>query len=355
MSGADRCASKKRNGPAIFAVDPLLTLTGLRFEGILLMASPQLKTAIDAITQAMKETFEKLAVSPDPAEFNIGRELDEAMAARNPARGMDALIKEARITPFAAPAIRGEWIGFAGSDPAVRILYIHGGGHTGGSVRNHRRLMAYIAKACGAVVCALEYRLFPEHPFPAPLEDTAAALQWIRENGPDTVAQARRVFLMGDSAGGNVALASVLMLKRSGRTLPDAVVALSPETDATNSLPSWQTNAAVDPLLGPMATQIVANAGKVSAYLQGHDPRDPLASPLFGDLEGFPPLLIQVGDAECMRDEAVEFARKAKEAGVDVTLQVWPDMFHVFQGFVPYLPEACQAVDDIGRFVKARS
>lgn len=249
------------------------------------------------------------------------------------------------------PATHGdlamEWVVAEGADPGRRILYMHGGSWISGSPAGYRAMLSRISKACGAVVLAVDYRLAPEHKFPAGLDDCFRACQWMRENGPDGKAPAVSTYLMGDSAGGNLALATLLKLKDSGLPLPSAVVALSPATDFTGKSPSLVSRAAVDPIINPRLLPVL-----IPVYLgRNANPADPYASPLFGNYGGMPPILLQVGDAEVLLDDARRLAAHATGQGCEVTLQVWDGMPHVFQGFAPFLPDAVAAIRKIGEFI----
>ena len=243
-----------------------------------------------------------------------------------------------------------EWLLAKGADPDRRVLYIHGGGWTSGNLDSHRPLSARISQAAGAAVLAVHYRLAPEHAFPAGLDDCVHAYRWLRSNGPDGAAPARSVFVAGDSAGGNLTFATLLACKERGLPLPNGAIPLSPATDFSASGESFRTRAAADPILATAGAAIPALG---AAYTQGRaDPLSPLCSPLNGDLRGLPPLLIQVGDAEVLLDDSTRIAAKAKAAGVDVTLSVYPEMPHVWQLFAPFLPEASAAIEEIGGFVR---
>lgn len=253
-----------------------------------------------------------------------------------------------RWHPAKTAHIPMEWVVADGADPHRRILYLHGGSWISGSPAGYRAFLSRVSQAAGAVVLSVDYRLAPEHPFPAGLNDSVTAYGWMAENGPGGKAPATASFLMGDSAGGNLALAALLRLKDLHLPLPAGVVALSPATDFTGKSPSLVSRAAVDPIINPAILPAL-----IPIYL-GKDtkPTDPYASPLFGDYRGMPPLLLQVGDREVLLDDATRLARRATGQGCDVTLEIWDGMPHVFQGFAPFLPEACQAIEKIGEFIR---
>jgi phosphinothricin tripeptide acetyl hydrolase len=250
------------------------------------------------------------------------------------------------IQRVAAPVAPAEWLTPPAARADVVLLYLHGGGYVIGSPRSHRHLAAALARAAGARALVLDYRLAPEHPFPAALEDAVAAYRWLSEQG---IAPARLV-IAGDSAGGGLTVATLVALRERGLALPAAGVCISPWVDLTCSAPSYAKNDAGDPIVRPA---LVADMAR--AYLAGVDPRTPLASPLYADLRGLPPLLVHVGSDEVVLDDAVGLAERARAAGVDATLEVAPRMVHVWHWFLPMLDEAQTAVDAIGAFIKARA
>jgi monoterpene epsilon-lactone hydrolase len=220
------------------------------------------------------------------------------------------------------------------------LLYLHGGGYVLGSLDTHAVLMARLARACRCRVLGLDYRLAPEHPFPAALEDAVAAYRALLELGES----AARIVLAGDSAGGGLALATLLALRDAGVPLPAGAVLLSPWADLTASGASISSRAAADPMLDLPFLNDSANA-----YRGAADPQHPHVSPYFGALERLPPLLIQVGDCEVLLDDSTRLAAAVREAGGSATLEVWEGAFHVFQAF-PQLPESVDALDRIGKF-----
>jgi len=262
-------------------------------------------------------------------------------------RNWDAAFGNSKVAvpceTVSAGGVDGEWISPANAPPDKAVLYFHGGGFRIGSVASHRELIAQIADASGARVLAINYRLAPEHRFPAALDDALAAYGWMRDQGvmPGNIA------FVGDSAGGNLVLATMLSLRERDLPLPVAGVLMSPWTDLAATGESYVNRAESDPIhQRPMILALAKN------YLgEQEDPRDPLVSPLYADLRGLPPLLIQVGNRETVLDDSTMFADKARDAGVDVELQVWDGMIHVFQMFGAQRPEAHQAIAAIAKFL----
>lgn len=223
------------------------------------------------------------------------------------------------------------------------ILYFHGGGYTIGSPRSHAEMTARIAKAAEARLFSAEYRLSPEHVFPAALDDAVAAYRGLLADGLDP----GRLAVGGDSAGGGIAMAMLVSLRDAGEPLPACAFAMSAWADLSCSGESYLGNADVDALVTPEMG--LENA---AGYLGGHDARDPLASPVFADLSGFPPLLLQVGGDEMLLDDTFRLADRAREAGVAVEVQVADGMMHVYQLLTWLIPEAEGAIDEVGRFVR---
>ncbi len=252
---------------------------------------------------------------------------------------------DVKIESVMAPRRPAEWLTPPGARADAVLFYLHGGGYVIGSPRSHRHLAAALARAAGTRALLLDYRLAPEHPFPAALDDAVAAYEWLLAAGaaPD------RVIIAGDSAGGGLTVATLLALRDRRLPRPAGGVCISPWVDLTNSAPSYRSKAAVDPIV-----TLEGIAQLTQAYLGGADPKLPLVSPLYGDLRGLPPLLIHVRSDEVLLDDARGLATRAREAGVDVTVREWPAMIHVWHWFQPMLDEADQAITEIGGFVKAR-
>ena len=252
-----------------------------------------------------------------------------------------------RCQPADIDGLPGEWVIAPGANPDLRLLYLHGGGYISGSAANYLAMTAHISKAAGCVVLLPDYRLAPEHPFPAGLEDCIRAYDWIRANGPAGPAPAETTFIAGDSAGGGLTLATLLARRDRRLPLPKAAIVLSPFSDLTLTGESIRSVGVQDPIMHPSCLPDF-----VSRYVSAGDVRNPLASPLFGDYTGIPPLLIQVGEHEIIRSDSLQTADRARVGGVDVTLEVWQGMFHVFQSHEPLLPEAVEAIEHIAAFMR---
>jgi epsilon-lactone hydrolase len=253
---------------------------------------------------------------------------------------------EVKVERVSAPVAPAEWLRPPGAVAGRVVLYLHGGGYVIGSTRSHRHLAAAIAAAGQASALLLDYRLAPEHPYPAAVDDATAAYRWLLDQG---VAPGH-VVIGGDSAGGGLTVATLLALRDARLPLPAGGVCISPWVDLTFSGASYRTRAAVDPIVKRPGIDEMARA-----YLGATAAQTPLASPLFADLRGLPPLLIHVGSDEVLLDDAVQLADRAKTAGVDATLEVWDRMIHVWHWFLPMLDEAQGAVDGIGRFIQSRA
>jgi monoterpene epsilon-lactone hydrolase len=225
------------------------------------------------------------------------------------------------------------------------LLFLHGGGYEFGSVRSDGELAARLGRAGGMRVLFLEYRLAPEHPFPAAIDDVLAAWRWLRT---DEGVSAGSMAVAGDSAGGGLSVALLVATRDAGEALPAAAVLMSPTVDLTSSGASMTERADQDPISTPAMLRQFA-----SDYLAGADPRAPLASPLFASLSGLPPLLVQVGTADVLLSDSERLTTAAAEAGVDVTLQVGEGLPHVYQLLLG-TPEAAEATEQIGQFLRAR-
>ena len=249
------------------------------------------------------------------------------------------------VEPADAGGVPAEWVIAAGVDSVHVLLYLHGGAYQASSPAASRRMIALISAAARVRVLSVGYRLAPEHPFPAAVDDALAACRFLLQGGTDPAA----IAIAGDSSGGGLALATLVALRDAGGPLPAAAVAVSPWTDLALTGESVVTRADADMMIKPDGMRESA-----ATYLAGADPRHPYASPLYADLHGLPPVLIHVGDAEVILDDSTRFAAKARAAGVDVTLEVWDQMPHVWHAFAGLLPESDQAIERIGGWLQAR-
>lgn len=278
------------------------------------------------------------------------READESQGAtegrrRSFERMVDGFTIEvpARYSRMNAGGVTAEWVTAESASDSRVVLYLHGGGYIIGSPRTHRPLMAELSQASKGRVLGLDYRLAPEHPFPAPVEDSIAAYRWLLNEGYDPT----RIAVAGDSAGGGLTVAMMVQARYLGLPVPGAAVCISPWVDMEGLGESMETRAAADPMVGKENLMISAKT-----YLGGSNPRAPLAAPLYADLRGLPPMLIQVGDAEVLLDDSTRLAGIAREAGVEVEMDVWDDMIHVWHLFAPILPEGKRAISQAGEFIK---
>jgi monoterpene epsilon-lactone hydrolase len=246
------------------------------------------------------------------------------------------------IEKVSAKGVNAEWLTPEKVEGGRVILYLHGGYYLIGSINSTRNLAGNIALAARGRSLIIDYRLAPECPFPAGLEDALTAYEWLLDQG----IQQRQIVFAGDSAGGGLVLATLLALRMRNLPLPAGAVCLSPATDLSQSGESWKTNAKKEMVVNPRIVEQIK-----PLYLREVDLRDPLASPLFGDLHGLPPLLIQVGSDETLLCDATAFAQRAQESGVDVTLEVWPGMQHEWQMTASMVPEARAAIQKIGEFI----
>ncbi len=292
------------------------------------MPSPQ----FEAIYQLLKTN-----PSPIDMPFVEQRRLTADMAAQTPLP--DTVYHE----EIRLGAVSGLLLAAEGARDDRLILYLHGGGYCLGSSLAHRDFGWRLSAAAQARVLLPDYRLAPEHPFPAAVMDVTAVYRYLLQNG----FQPNQIAFGGDSAGGGLVIAAMIALRDDGIALPKTAVLISPWTDLAGTGRSLTEKNDQDPLLSPAQLDRF-----VKAYLGNTDPRSPLASPLYADLFGLPPLLIQVGTAEILLDDAVRLAERAKTAGVDATLDVWDDMFHVWHGFAAIIPEAQAALDKTGAFMR---
>lgn len=289
---------------------------------------------IDPEIQAIRDL---LASRPRPAELAERRRRLDALGGSYPLPG------DIRVEPTRAKDVPAEWTEAPGAEPSRVLLYLHGGGYVSGSLASHRPMVAEAGRQAGMRTLALDYRLAPEHSFPAALEDAVTGYRHLLESG----FAPGRIAIGGDSAGGGLTAATLLSLRQQGLPMPGCAWLVSPWVDLESTSPSIVGKAPVDPMIQkPYLLELAA------MYLGTADARLPLASPLHAALHGLPPLLVQVGSAETLLDEGVAFAGKAGAAGVAVTLEVWPDMIHVWHLFHPQLAAGRRALVSAGRFIR---
>ncbi|MGN6574031.1 MAG: alpha/beta hydrolase [Pseudolabrys sp.] len=250
-----------------------------------------------------------------------------------------------KTTTVNAGGVPGLMIETPASRPDRHMLYLHGGAYAFGTPQLYRHFTWRMADAARARVLIIDYRLAPEHPYPAGLEDAVTAWRWLIDHG----AKPAGMTMAGDSAGGGLTLATMLKLRDAGAPLPAAAAVMSPWTDLALTAASFRDNAKSDPML--IADDVPRFA---AAYLGGTDARDPYASPLYADVRGLASTLIQAGGDEILRDDGVRMAEKMRAAGCDVELQVWPWMPHTWHLLAPVLPEAREAIAEIARFFAQR-
>jgi len=294
------------------------------------LASEALQTVIDMLRAA------PIGAGSDPLELRAG--MAAATASAPPP-------ENASIQPIRIGDVPAEWTDADGVADDAAIVYLHGGGYIMGNLDSHRNLVANLSRAAGIRALSIDYSLAPENKFPRAVEDAVSAVEYVHAQGiaPD------RVIVAGDSAGGGLTAATLIALRDRGIPMPAAGVLISPWLDLTQSGETMASLADADPMVTKQLLDLCADA-----YLGDQDAKAPLASPLFADLSKLPPLLIHVGTAETLLDDARRFDAAARGAGVDATLEEWEEMIHVWHTFAGMLPEANQAIDRVGGFIKEK-
>lgn len=285
------------------------------------------------IRQLLLENAKKNFASPSIDEARVNLEM---MASRRP------LLAGTYIEPETTVGVPCEWVLFSNAQKEKVVLFLHGGGYTIGSSKASRGLLSNLSSAFGVRILSVDFRQAPEHPFPAAVEDTTAVYCWMLDQG----IEAKNIVLMGESSGGGLALATLLSLRDSDVKLPACSVLLSPWTDLACSGHSMISNVDSDPMNDPTTAKRFA-----MLYAGTTDVRHALISPLYADLKGLPPLLIQVGSCEVFLDDSLGVAEKAKREGCEVTLDIWEGMWHAWHNFAPQLPEGRRAIEKIAKFI----
>jgi len=287
---------------------------------------------IDAVRELLRSR-------PRPTGFAERRERLDAIGSTSP------VATDIRLEATDANGVAAEWSLAPGSDPSRVLLFFHGGGYCSGSIVSHRGMVTEVGRSARVRTLAVAYRLAPEHPFPAALEDARAAYHFLLDHG----IAAPRIVVGGDSAGGGLTLALMTSLRDAGERLPGCAWLVSPWVDLQMTGASLAEKANVDPLISKPYLEELA-----SAYLAGADPANPLVSPLNADLAGLPPLLVQVGSAETLLDDAVRIAQRAGAADVRINLEIWPHMIHAWHLWAAQLEEGRRAIASAGAFIRAR-
>ena len=290
------------------------------------------------------ETIVGLLRSANPIQGDTVLEMRAGMEAGS---AMTPVPEGVTFTPVDAGGVPAEWNDAEGVRQDRAVVYFHGGGYCMGSLSTHRGLVARISRLANLRVLSVDYRLAPEHPHPAAVEDALAAYKFVLDQGIEP----GKIALAGDSAGGGLTIATLVSLRDQGLPLPACGVGISAWTDMTASGDSVKTKADEDPMIGGGdALRLM-----MEAYVgPDGDKKAPLASPIFADLSDLPPLLLQVGTAEVLLDDSTRLAERAEAAGVDVTLKVWQDMFHVWHAFAEMLPEGQEATQELADYVNAK-
>ena len=295
------------------------------------MASQELKTVVELLR----------AAPPIPENASV----EQMRAGMEQMTAAADLPEGVRYEAVDAGGVEAEWAIADDARDDHAVLYLHGGGYVIGSVRTHRGIAGRLSRAARASVLSVDYRLAPENPHPAAVDDAVAAFDFLLGGKVD----AGRAAIAGDSAGGGLTAAALIALRDAGKSLPAAGVLISPWLDLTLSGDSMDGKAAEDPMVQRDGLQKMADA-----YVAAGDAKAPTVSPLFADLSNLPPMLVHVGTAETLLDDSTRFADSARAAGVDVDLGVWDDMVHVWHAFAPLLPEANRAIDEIADYLNKR-
>ena len=296
-------------------------------------------------SQAMQDVIETFRDRQQASADQVPPTLEELRAAFAPAGRIHPLPDDVRVTEVNANGVPAHWLAAPNADTDRVLLFLHGGGFELGSLRSDGELAARLGRASRMRVLFPEYRLAPEHPFPAAIDDALATWRWLRA---DHELSATSIAVAGASAGGGLAVALLVSARDAGEALPAAAVLMSPTVDLTGSGASMTERADQDPFSTPAMLAEFA-----SGYLAGADPKTPLASPLFASLAGLPPLLIQVGTADLLLSDSERLAKAAAGDGVDVTLEIGEGLPHVYQIMLG-TPEAAEAIGRIGKFLRAR-
>jgi monoterpene epsilon-lactone hydrolase len=275
------------------------------------------------------------------ASQTAGTDIETARQGLEALSALTPLAKDINVEKTSIEGIPAEWVTAPNAVEDRVFLYLHGGAYIMGSCNTHRYIASKLARSTAARVLVPEYRLAPENPFPAAIEDAVKVYRWLISSGfaPD------KIIIGGDSAGGGLTLATLISLKDEEEALPALAVLLSRWTDMEGTGESMETRADVDPWLSPDASRTTP-----ALYIRDMDPRHPLVSPIYADLSGLPTMLVHVGNDEILLSDSARLVDRARASGVEITFKIWDEMWHVFQTFA--IPEGQQAIDEIGDFVR---
>ena len=305
------------------------------------MPSPQLQKLLESLGRSSGNT----EASRDELIAAYRQQMSDSLVIDGVA---PSIAKATKVEKVLAGEVPSEWVLAEDADPDLRIMYIHGGGFMAGTLDCYRHVVEALSRASSMAVLAIDYRLAPENPFPAGLDDCVAAWTWMLNHGPMGKGAPRAAILAGDSAGGHLALALMLRLRDEDKPLPKAATAFSPGADFTGSSPSMTERAHIDPTFSRQKLEWVA-----SVYVSDGTPlTDPYVSPYFGDFSGLPPFLIQTGEREVLHDDGKRVVEKALKAGVDARFKTLPGLIHGTENWCHFVPEGFAVLNEAGNFLK---
>lgn len=301
--------------------------------------------------------FEKLFKSLSQSERDSGASVKEILAGLRQEIEDCLLIggvapsiaTSTKVQPVSAAGVASEWVLAEGVDPELRLMFIHGGSFISGTLTDHRHVNEALSQASEMAVLAVDYRLAPENPYPSGLDDCVTAWTWMQAYGPGGKGKPRATFLAGSSAGGGLAMATMLRLRDEGKPLPTAVAVFAPATDFTASSPSITERAHLDPVMRPEDYAWVANL----YVADGTDLAHPYVSPAFGDFSGLPPFLVHAAERDLLHDDGKRVVERAKEASIDAKFKTLPGMTHGVQYWCHYVPEGLASLNEAGVYLKS--
>lgn len=309
------------------------------------MASPQLQSLIRSLEESRARPADP-DLDQDAVIAAYRVETDACLVLDGIA---PSIAYDTRVTPVMADGASCEWVLAAGADAHRRLLWIHGGGWVAGTLEGYRHQVEALSRATGMAVLSVDYRLAPEHPYPAGLDDCVAAWMWMLANGPDGQGAASVAMLAGDSAGGNLTFALMLRLRDEGKPLPRAAAAFAPATDFLGRSPSRRDRAHLDPMIAPDSVHWIAGL-----YVQDGTPLDhPYVSPAYGDFTGLPPFLVHAGEREVLHDDGLRVVEAARAAGVDARFKTLPGLVHTTEYWCHVVPEGLESLNEVGAYLKS--